>query len=231
MEAIILAGGLGTRLRSVVNDKPKALSLVSGEPFLKYVLDYLQREGVTDFIFSLGYLSEQVLNFLATDYPGLKYKYYIEESPLGTGGALAKAISLTNTENVLIVNADTFFEVNLAKMVEEHIAVSADCSISLKEMYRFDRYGSVELDENNRIVSFKEKSFKERGLINGGYLLLKKEVFIKELKTLPEVFSFEKDFLEIQLTKLIVHGFVSNSYFIDIGIPEDYEKAQTDFKK
>jgi D-glycero-alpha-D-manno-heptose 1-phosphate guanylyltransferase len=176
-------------------------------------------------------LSEQILDFIKTIYPELRYRYYIEESPLGTGGALAKAISLTSNENIFIVNADTFFEVNLMKMAQEHTLVNADCSISLKEMYGFDRYGSVELDQHNRIVSFKEKSFREKGLINGGYLLLKKEVLLKELKNLPEIFSFEKDFLEVQLTKLLVHGFISNSYFIDIGIPEDYEKAQMEFKK
>ena len=229
MQAIILAGGLGTRLKSVVTDKPKALSPVAGKPFLYYVIEYLKKEGVTEFVFSLGYLSEQVLDFLQQNYPQLAYKYYIEESPLGTGGGIKKAITLTIAEDVLIVNADTYFDVNLLAMYQLHKQSNAQCTIALKKMIDFDRYGAVEVNEANNIIHFKEKSFVQEGLINGGFIFLNRTHFIEKTAHLPEIFSFEKDFLEVNLHAMVIKGFASEGYFIDIGIPEDYKKAEIAF--
>lgn len=229
MQAIILAGGLGTRLKSVVADKPKALSPVAGNPFLFYVINYLQKQGVNQFIFSLGYLSNQILVYLHEAFPKLSFIYYIEDIPLGTGGGIKKAIELATENDVLIVNADTYFDVSLAEMFHFHHSSKSNCTISLKEMTNFDRYGVVEVDKSNTILSFKEKSFTKQGLINGGYLILDKKYFLENTKTLPEIFSFEKDFLEVNLHKMMVKGFKSNGYFIDIGIPEDFAKAQNTF--
>lgn len=229
MQTIILAGGLGTRLKSVVVDKPKALSPISGKPFLYYVIEYLKKEGVNEFIFSLGYLSEQILDFLQQNYPQLAYKYYIEASPLGTGGAIKKAIALATAKDVLIVNADTYFDVNLQEMYQLHQSSNAQCTIALKKMIDFDRYGAVEINTLNNIVHFKEKTFVHEGLINGGFIFLSTAYFIEKTDHLPEMFSFEKDFLEVNLHSMIVKGFASTGYFIDIGIPEDYQKAETAF--
>jgi D-glycero-alpha-D-manno-heptose 1-phosphate guanylyltransferase len=229
MQAIILAGGLGTRLKSVVADKPKALSPVAGKPFLHFIIQYLQNQGITSFIFSLGYLSNQVLIFLQEAYPNLNYQYTIEEIPLGTGGGIKKAIELATEPNVLIVNADTYFDVALQQLFQLHAVANAHCTIALKHMTSFDRYGTVELNQNNRIISFKEKKYTPSGLINGGYVLLNKSYFLEKSAVLPTVFSFEKDFLEVLLPKMTVQGFISEGFFIDIGIPEDYEKAQLDF--
>ena len=229
MQAIILAGGLGTRLKSVVADKPKVLSPVVGKPFLYYIIQYLQEQGVTSYIFSLGYLANQVIDFLQEDYPNLPYQYYIEDIPLGTGGGIKKAIELSTEQDVLIVNADTYFNISLPQMYTAHKATDAMCSVSLKLMNDFDRYGSVEIDINNTIISFKEKIFTKQGLINGGYYLINKNYFISATQHLPEIFSFEKDFLEKKLSTNVVKGFIADGYFIDIGIPEDYAKAQEVF--
>jgi D-glycero-alpha-D-manno-heptose 1-phosphate guanylyltransferase len=228
MEAIILAGGLGTRLKQVVSDKPKALSIVAGKPFLSYIIDFLREQGIGHFIFSIGYLSEQIIDFLKNEYPQIDYSICLEQKPLGTGGGIKKALSHAIKENVLIVNADTFFEINVQAMYNYHLASRASCTIALKKMHDFDRYGTVELDDTNRVVSFKEKSYRQEGLINGGYLFLKTGLLEDDM--LPETFSFEQDFLEHSLSRLVVKGFISDGYFIDIGIPADYEKAQVEFK-
>lgn len=229
MQAIILAGGLGTRLKSVVADKPKVLSPVAGKPFLYYIIQYLQEQGITSYIFSLGYLANQVIDFLQETYPNLPYQYCIEETPLGTGGGIKKAMELSTEQNVLIVNADTYFNISLPQMYTAHEATEAMCSVSLKLLNDFDRYGSVEIDTYNTIVSFKEKVFTKQGFINGGYYIINKKYFISETQHLPEIFSFEKDFLERKLSTNMVKGFVADGYFIDIGIPEDYAKAQEVF--
>ncbi|MBX2931865.1 MAG: nucleotidyltransferase family protein [Chitinophagaceae bacterium] len=233
MQAIILAGGLGTRLKTVVADKPKVLSPVAGKPFLYYIIEYLQKQGVTNYVFALGYLSEQVLDFLQQYYPSLSYQYSIEETPLGTGGGIKKAIQLATEENVLVVNADTFFDIDIAKMFSVHYAANAQCTVSLKLMKDFDRYGSVEIDTVNKILSFKEKALVKEGYINGGYLIINKNYYLSATKNLPQIFSFEKDFLEKELNKMLIKGFISEGYFIDIGIPQDYALSQqvfADFK-
>jgi D-glycero-alpha-D-manno-heptose 1-phosphate guanylyltransferase len=230
MQAIVLAGGFGTRLKTVVADKPKALSLVAGNPFLYYVIEHLRKEGITDFIFSLGYLSEQIVSFLNNCYPDLSYKYCVETSPLGTGGGIKKALELATEKDVLIVNADTFFEVDISLMMQVHRKAQANCTIALKAMTDFDRYGTVAIDAEKNIVSFKEKTYTQSGLINGGYLILDKGFFEVTTAHLSDVFGYEKDFLEPNLEKMTIKGFISNGYFIDIGIPEDYLEAQKVFK-
>lgn len=229
MQAIILAGGLGTRLKTVVADKPKVLSPVAGKPFLYYIIEYLQKQGITNYVFALGYLSEQVLDFLQQYYPSLSYQYSIEETPLGTGGGIKKAIQLATEENVLVVNADTFFDVDLNKMFSAHHKSNAQCTIALKLMKNFDRYGSVEVNDNNKILLFKEKTFVDKGYINGGYLIINKNFYLSTTQSLPDIFSYEKDFLEKNLHKMQVIGFKSEGYFIDIGIPQDYALAQMVF--
>ncbi len=229
MQAIILAGGLGTRLKSVVVNKPKVLSPVAGNPFLKYIIDYLLQQQITSFVFSLGYLHEQVLDFLIKEYPNLAYTYTVETTPLGTGGGIKKAMELVTEEDVFVINADTFFGVDLPAMMQFHKAAKAHCTVSLKAMNDFDRYGTVEINENHTITSFKEKQFTHQGFINGGYLIFNKATFLQKTASLPAVFAYEKDFLEKTLFDITIKGFVATGYFIDIGIPEDFAKAQLIF--
>ncbi|MFZ1530084.1 MAG: nucleotidyltransferase family protein [Ferruginibacter sp.] len=227
-EAIILAGGLGTRLRSVVNDVPKCMAPVNGRPFLAYIMSYLQKQGVERFVFSLGFKSEIIVDFLKTQYTGLDIETVTEKEPLGTGGAIKLACDAAKSRDVLILNGDTLFDIDLQQLSSFHHYKKANCSIALKPMREFSRYGSVEIDGNNRIMAFNEKKFCKEGLINGGIYALKKRSLLE--KDLPGVFSFEKEFLE----KNTGHGLYAmafDNYFIDIGIPEDYERAQTELKE
>ncbi len=230
-EAIILAGGLGTRLRSVVPDQPKCMAPVKGKPFLFYVINYLEKNGIGKFIFSVGYMHEIIEEYLHKNYSSLNYKISFETEPLGTGGGIKLACEKTTQENILACNGDTLFKINLQELDNFHKAKNADCSLCLKPMKNFERYGVVELNENDSIQSFKEKKNYASGLINGGTYALNVDRFKKE--DLPQKFSFEKDYLEKNTQssmsrKAKLYGLIQNEYFIDIGIPEDYERAQSE---
>ena len=222
--AIILAGGLGTRLRSVVADLPKCMAPVAGKPFLHFVIEYLLSQGVDTFIFSLGYKSEMIIDYVNEQYPALNKQYSIEEEPLGTGGAIKLACSLVKAEDTLVLNGDTIFKVDINILSSFHLKSGSDCTLSLKPMQDFDRYGVVELNDDSSISSFKEKQYYNSGLINGGVYALNVKGFLQE--DLPVKFSFEKDYLEAFADKKKFHGIVQYQYFVDIGIPEDYERAQ-----
>lgn len=222
--AIILAGGLGTRLRSAVADLPKCMAPVAGKPFLAYVIDHLRQQGIQHFIFALGYKNEAFTGFLSSHLPEGNYTLSIEHEPLGTGGAIKLACTHATEKNVLVANGDTMFKIQLSKLAGFHNAHKADCTLSLKPMQHFDRYGVVELGEDGSIRHFREKQLYESGLINGGIYMLNAESFLKE--DLPSKFSFEQDYLEKYYTKRKMYGIVQDEYFIDIGIPSDYERAQ-----
>ena len=228
-EAIILAGGLGTRLREAVPDLPKCMAPVAGKPFVSYVIDALRMQGIQHFVFSLGYKAEVIEKYLNEHYPTLDYTTAIEEEPLGTGGAIKLALDSARTENVLIANGDTLFKVNVDALGSFHLAKGSACTLALKPMKNFERYGVVELDGDNRIISFREKQYYNEGLINGGIYLLNKRQFLQH--QFPQKFSFEKEYLEAQFDEGIFYGLPQDEYFIDIGIPEDYNKAQEDLKQ
>jgi D-glycero-alpha-D-manno-heptose 1-phosphate guanylyltransferase len=227
-EAIILAGGLGTRLRSVVSDLPKCMAPVAGRPFLDHVIEYLLKQGIDKIILSVGYKSEMIIKHVNEKYPMLDAQFSIEEEPLGTGGAVRLACGLVKEKNVLILNGDTLFKVDIQQLQAFHGSKDADCTIALKPMQHFDRYGIVELDEDNRITNFKEKHPYESGLINGGVYALDAERFLHV--DLPQKCSFEKDYLEQFYTDRKMFGLVQYVYFIDIGIPEDFERAQGELR-
>lgn len=226
-EAIILAGGLGTRLRGVISDLPKAMAPVAGRPFISYVIDYLRMQGIEKFIFSLGYKHEVITSYLQEQYSTLQYESVIEEEPLGTGGAILLSTKKATTQNVLITNGDTLFKVDLDNLISKHTSFNAECTLVLKPMGNFSRYGVVDLDEEGKVCSFKEKQFYSEGLINGGCYLLNVDDFLQY--SFPEKFSFETNYLEKYYKKKDIYGIVEDAYFIDIGIPEDYERAQEEF--
>lgn len=228
-EAIILAGGLGTRLRAAVPDLPKCMATVAGRPFLYYVINYLRMQGIEKIIFSLGYMHEIILNWLETAFNTLAYDYVVEAEPLGTGGAIALALQKATTENVFIANGDTFFKFNAEAQLKQHLAYKAECTLALKYMQHFDRYGVVELSGKNIITHFQEKKYYASGLINAGLYLINRAAFLE--KKLPEKFSFEKDYLEKFVDTENFSGIREDGYFIDIGIPEDYSRAQTAFTR
>jgi len=228
-EAIIVAGGLGTRLRDAVPDLPKCMAPVAGKPFLSYVIDYLRMQSVERFIFSLGYKSHIIEEFLRKEYPTLNYTSVIEHEPLGTGGAIQLAIQKATSENVVVANGDTLFKVNLQELFKTHHGNKAECTLALKPMQNFDRYGVVEIADNGKIISFKEKQFYADGLINGGIYVLNREKFL--LRSLPEKFSFEKEYLEKFTGEGKFYSSIQNGYFIDIGIPGDYQRAQGELQR
>lgn len=225
-EVIVLAGGLGTRLRDAVPDLPKVMAPVAGRPFLSHVIDSLRMQGLSRFIFSLGYKADTILHYLKEQYPTLDYAVAEEGEPLGTGGGIRLALQKTRDQQVLIVNGDTLFKADVAALAERHRRAGAECTLALKPMKNFDRYGAVQLDDEGRIRSFEEKQFFESGLINGGVYLLDKEKFFR--RAFPPKFSFEKDYLELYCSEGEFYGSVQEGYFIDIGIPSDFEKAQQD---
>jgi D-glycero-alpha-D-manno-heptose 1-phosphate guanylyltransferase len=226
--AIILAGGLGTRLRSAVPDLPKCMAPVNGKPFIGFVMDYFIGRGIEKFILSLGYMHEVIIDYVGKAYPSLDIIYSIEEEPLGTGGAIKLACTKAVDENVVVTNGDTLFTVNANAVIAFHKEHNADCTLSLKPMRDFSRYGVVTLDAECKVESFKEKQYYAEGLINGGLYALNVQRFLKE--DLPEKFSFEKDYLEKLYGRSNIFGISQDTYFIDIGIPEDYQRAQVELK-
>lgn len=233
-EAIILAGGLGTRLRSVISDVPKCMAPVCGKPFLYYLIEFLKKSKIETFIFSVGYMHEIIEEYLHKNYPELNYQISLETEPLGTGGAIKLACERSLENDVLICNGDTLFKIDIESLNKFHESMKAFCTVALKPMEDFDRYGVIELNDDNTVKSFKEKQYYTTGLINGGIYGLNKLEFLKE--DLPEKFSFEKDYLERIVNSKNegnkkIYGIIQDEYFIDIGIPDDYKKVQSDLKK
>jgi D-glycero-alpha-D-manno-heptose 1-phosphate guanylyltransferase len=228
-EAIILAGGLGTRLREAVPDIPKCMAPVAGRPFISYVIDYLRMQGVERFVFSLGYKWGIIENYLLTQYPTLQYTTVIEDEPLGTGGAIRLALQKTTEKDVVIANGDTLFKVDLESILKVHQDQQSSCTLALKPMTSFDRYGVVLTESDGRVISFREKQYYAEGLINGGLYIVDKHKFLDH--NFDPVFSFEKDYLEKYFKQEPLYASVQNGYFIDIGIPGDFKQAQTDLHR
>ena len=230
MEVIILAGGLGTRLRSVVSEVPKCMAPVAGKPFLWYLLKYLSRYDVSRVILSVGYLREVIFKWIdeVQDEFSFEFDYAVEEEPLGTGGGIRLAMSKVQGKEAIILNGDTFFDVDLNKLIEEHQSQGwAKITLALKPMENFDRYGTVLTDDNGRIIRFNEKQPCAEGVINGGVYVLNNDESL--YAGLPNKFSFETDILQKQCGgNGCLFGVVQNGYFIDIGIPGDYLKAQNE---
>lgn len=228
-EAIILAGGLGTRLRNITKYVPKPMADINGKPFLEYILNYLRFYKIQRVILAVGYKAEIIKNYFGFKFKDISILYSEEKELLGTGGAIKQAISLTKEKDVFILNGDTFFDIDLERFYKFHKDKKSKISLALKRMENFDRYGVIEVNNNNKIVAFLEKKQRESGLINGGVYLIDRNFFLS--LDLPNKFAFEKDFLEKYYSICNFYGLPFDSYFIDIGIPEDYERAKRDFEK
>lgn len=227
MEAIVLAGGFGTRLRHIISDVPKPMSSVCGKPFLVYLLEYLKANGIMRVIIAVGYMSNIIRSYFGDAFGDIQIIYSEENKPLFTGGAIKQALTLCSEENVFVINGDTYFDVPLQKMNALFDKKHAQLSIAVKPMQNFDRYGTVSFDSSSIITGFEEKQYKESGFINGGIYLIRKDL----LDEYPAVFSFEREVMEIRVAELNMTAFICDGYFIDIGIPEDYFKAQDNFAK
>ncbi len=222
MEVIILCGGLGTRLQPVLPEIPKCLAPTGPLPFLGWLLRWLERFPLNHLVFSVGHLKEQVMAYVQSREWPFEYDFAIEETPLGTGGGIRLALGLCRENEVFVINGDTFFPVNLAAM-----PFSKPVTLALKPMRNFDRYGAVSVIADGMglgISAFHEKAPCKEGFINGGVYAIDRSKL--DLGDLPEKFSFEKDVLESRAASGAIGGWVSGAFFIDIGIPEDYRKAQ-----
>lgn len=227
-DIIILAGGLGTRLRGVVSDLPKAMAPVNGKPFLEYILDYISKAGFQRVILSTGYMSKSIEDYFHDRYRSLEILYSVEEEPLGTGGAIKLASTKVTTPYFIVMNGDTFFRIDMQQFFTKHVEQLANMSIALRRVEDASRYGLVECDDNFNIVSFHEKSTeKNSGLINGGIYIIKTKYFKKF--PFPDKFSLECDWMQKLVGNSEIKGQVFDNYFLDIGIPEDYERSQTEF--
>ncbi|MBT8219872.1 MAG: HAD-IIIA family hydrolase [Bacteroidia bacterium] len=223
--AIILAGGFGTRLKSVLSDVPKPMAPIGSRPFLEFQLDYLQDQGIQNVILCTGYQSDQICRHFGNSYKGIAVRYSHEDTPLGTGGAIKQALKLCNeNEPVVILNGDSYCGANLSDMYQNHL--ESQCVVSLALVYKsnFDRYGTVVFDKSLRIRKFLEKQLTKSGWISAGVYITNGSL----INHLPDhqSFSIETDFFEPLADENILNGFLSESYFIDIGIPEDYQTAQ-----
>ncbi|HEC2838024.1 TPA: D-glycero-D-manno-heptose 1-phosphate guanosyltransferase, partial [Campylobacter jejuni] len=171
MQAIILCGGLGTRLKSVIKDIPKPMAPINNKPFLEFIFEYLKKQGIKEIILAVSYKYEVIKEYFKDEFLGIKIKYSIEKEPLGTGGAIKETLKFVKNE-AYVLNGDTFFDIDLSKL---KLNESKIC-LALKQMNDFDRYGTVNVDEQDLVISFEEKVFKKQGLINGGIYLLTKDI-------------------------------------------------------
>jgi D-glycero-alpha-D-manno-heptose 1-phosphate guanylyltransferase len=226
--AIILAGGRGTRLNELIPDVPKAIAPVNGQPFLNYLLQYFISTGIDKFIFALGFGHESIRHYLDEQFPLLDRQFAIEAEPLGTGGAVRNALPLSTENTVVVINGDTLYKVRLEAIAAFHHMCGAECTIALKPMKSVSRYGEVVLNKDYTVAEFTEKKLLENGLINGGVYILNKRLF--EQTEWPVVFSFEEDYLATMHATRRIFGYQQDGYFMDIGIPEDFNRAQEEFK-
>ncbi len=225
MQAIILVGGQGTRLRPVVSDVPKPMAPIRGRPFLAYLLDALEAQGFTEIVLAVGYLRDILMQTFGERHGRLRLRYSVEETPLGTGGAIRQAFAAVSGWPVFVLNGDTFLELNCAAMLDAHEAAGAELTMALTHVADATRYGRV-LTEAGRVTGFEPAGRPGPGLINAGvYLFAATAMAPAEL---PEAFSFERDFLVPHLSRLCPLAHAVSGYFIDIGIPEDFARAQTE---
>lgn len=222
-EAIVLAGGFGTRLAHVVPDVCKPMAPVAGEPFLRRVLDQLDAAGFARVVIADGFRREQIERYFMGTYRGLEVDYSPEETPLLTGGAVRRALRMCARSEVFVLNGDTWLDVDFGDMEAALAAHSgARCVIAAKRMSDFDRYGTLDVGPGGEICAFREKAPCAVGLINGGTYLIRRDALEAE----PEVFSLESDWFARVVGERRLVAVEARGGFIDIGVPEDYARAQ-----
>lgn len=226
-ECIILAGGLGSRLRPAVSNVPKPMAPVGGRPFLEYIFDYWIGQGIKRFVLSVGYQADSIKQYFGGIYKNCEVVYIFESVPLGTGGAIKQALKLCRWfgNHSLLINGDTWYPLNLSTFVNQHFMNNRPISLALKQMDSNQRYGAVELNDQSEIVKF-NVDVTGPCYVNGGCYLLDISYFQDTLKNYPEIFSFEKDLLIALANKNMILGCVHDVTFIDIGIPSDYSRIE-----
>jgi len=226
-DAVVLAGGFGTRLASVVSDVPKPMAPIAGRPFLERLLDRLIAQGITRVVLAVGHKREIIQNHFGSRYQDLDVQYSVEATPLGTGGALRQAFAEAGLQRALALNGDTYCTADLQAFSAAHLQAGRAASLTLVPMADAGRYGAVELDAAGRIAAFREKDpVPTAGLINAGIYALERRVF--ELAPAAAQFSFERAVLQAHAATAGFAGHIApDALFIDIGVPADYHRAQT----
>jgi D-glycero-alpha-D-manno-heptose 1-phosphate guanylyltransferase len=223
LAAVVLAGGMGTRLRSVVADLPKVLAPVAGRPFLTYLLDQIAGAGIRRVVLSTGYLAEQFAEVIGDRYRNIKIVYAHEEQPLGTGGAIRFACGFTDADQLLVMNGDSYCDADLSSYIDWHVDGGNDVSLMLAKVNDTSRYGTVEMDAGGRITAFFEKRPESNsGYINAGVYLFRRAM-LEQFPIGPS--SMERDVFPVWLRERSVLGWVTETEFIDIGIPSDYQRS------
>jgi len=223
---LVLAGGFGTRLKSVISDIPKPMAPVAGRPFMAYLLDHWITQGIQRFVISTGYLAEVIESYFGREYRGAAIIYVHEDSPLGTGGALCLAlhsIKWTN-ELILMANGDTWFPVQLEQLYKDAARQDTPITLALKKLEKNDRYGSVKLDHDGRVSEFGKNNV-HSSYINAGNYLINVTTIKKAFANQPPFFSLEKDFLPQLVSGGMVGASIQDQPFLDIGIPIDYQRV------
>lgn len=229
-EAIVLAGGFGTRLKPVVGDVPKPMAAINGKPFLEYQFDFLKRYQLERIVLSVGYRADMITDHFKDNYRGMEIKYAVEEEPLGTGGGVVNAFKMIKSEAAFVLNGDSIFDIDLYEFCNYYIEKEADACMALKCMAEGERYGMVEINDSFRVTAFIEKnSSSGKGYINGGVYIIAKG--FQRYSGLKGNFSLEKDFFEEHSGSKVIFGIPFDGYFIDIGIPEEFQRAQHEFKR
>jgi D-glycero-alpha-D-manno-heptose 1-phosphate guanylyltransferase len=225
MEAIVLAGGFGTRLKNRLVGLPKPMAPVAGRPFLEILLNQVAGCGFTRVILSVGYLREVIQNHFGAAWRGISFDYCVEDAPLGTGGAIRSALARASEEIILILNGDTFLQADYAAMMRFHAGQAAQITIAVTHQPDIARYGGVILDKG-RITGFEEKGRTGPGWINAGAYAVNRNLHWPP--NLAGKFSFETDFLAPGIRQLLPAAYKVDGFFLDIGIPEDLDRAQTE---
>lgn len=232
MEVFILAGGKGTRLSSIVNDRPKPMADIGGKPFLEHLLNHYKNKQVNHFIISIGYKKELIRNHFGSNFHGIPISYAEENTPLGTGGAILNAKNFLKTDNpFLILNGDTFFDISVTKFVKFHYNSQALVSIALLRALEENRYGGVKINNKNRVVPESDLKAKLNDLANGGIYILSPKI-IEEFSDIKTPFSLEGSLFPALFKKKIpIYGIDLTSRFIDIGMPADYKWCRENYKE
>lgn len=225
-EAVVLAGGLGVRLREAVPDLPKPMAPVAGRPFLAWLLERLERQGVRHAVLAVGYRAEAIERHFGRAFGALRLSYAHEREPLGTGGALRQALRLIGAFPALALNGDSLVDLDLVAMRATHEAAGVPLTMALAQVEDAGRYGRVVV-RDGRVVAFEAKGRAGPGAINAGVYMV--EAGLLDDPALGERFSFEKDFLEPRVAALPIAAHLAGGGFIDIGVPADYRRAQTLF--
>lgn len=221
--AIVLAGGLGTRLRAVAGGMPKPLVTVAGRPFIEYVLDGVCAAGIRKAILAISYRGDLIQAHLGGSYKGASIAYSVEAEPLGTGGAIYKCFRENDLDRALVLNGDTLFRIDMRSLIQAHLERRSSMTVALLRIADASRYGTVTCDTNGYIVAFHEKQRGSSGLINGGIYVIERSAL--EAYDMPAKFSFESDLLQKHAAQVLPLGVEYHDYFIDIGVPEDLRRA------